>query len=181
MYTDTDTDTDTDTQTQTHTHTRARARALTHSHAPPPPPPPPQGKSIGWPDLWGAACRRNKWPVAKNNPEGVMLAGQSGWYDHVQWPVLGLQFRPQWEYSVELTSSILALNKQSPLAVAAWKMAMWMTERPFWGKVLYGDKDTIRLSLLLFGACVTFPPLSPLSPPPLTASRSPPLPTPHFS
>jgi hypothetical protein len=103
-----------------------------------------------------------------------MLAGQSGWYDHVQWHVLDLQFRPQWEYSVELTSSILALNKQSLLAVAAWKMAMWMTERPFWGKVLYGDKDTIRLSLLLFGACVTFPPLSPLS---LIASRSP-LPTP---
>mmetsp|Transcript_22823 Transcript_22823/g.68737 ORF Transcript_22823/g.68737 Transcript_22823/m.68737 type:complete len:195 (+) Transcript_22823:2-586(+) len=80
-----------------------------------------------------------------------MLAGQSGRRDHVAWNVLDVAWRKQWEYSVELTSSIFALNKREPYAVEAWKLAIWMTERPFWTKVIYGDKDTIRYAFLVFG------------------------------
>lgn len=110
-----------------------------------------RGVSFGWPDLWGSACQNYQWSVTDDNPRGVMLAGQSSWRDHVLWPILDLPWKPEWAYSVELTSSIFAVNKRTPYAVQAWKLAAWMTERPFWAKVLYGDKDTIRLSFLLLG------------------------------
>jgi hypothetical protein len=108
-----------------------------------------KGVSIGWPDLWGSACQATKWPKSPDNPMGVMICGQSSWRDHVLFPVLDLEWKPEWRYTVELTSSIFAINKRTPFATEAWKLAAWMTERPFWTKVLYGDKDTIRLAFLL--------------------------------
>jgi len=102
---------------------------------------------MSWADLWGVKCRSHKWPVANDNPEGVMLCGQSSWPDHIIWPVADLTWQPVRAYSQEMTSSQLLFDKHRHRV--ALELALFMTESQFIQNVLYGDKDTFRIGLLM--------------------------------
>lgn len=100
-----------------------------------------------WADLWGYKCRSHHWPVAADNPEGVMLCGQSSWPDHVIWPVADLVWQPSRFYSQEITSSQLLFDRHRHRI--ALELALFMTESKFIQNILYGDKDTFRVGLLM--------------------------------
>jgi len=100
-----------------------------------------------WADFWGNQCRKHPWNVANDNPEGVMLCGQTAWPDHVAWPTVDLVWQPFRAYSQEITSSQVLIDRHRHRD--ALELALFMTESRFMQNVLYGDKDTFRLGLLM--------------------------------
>lgn len=48
-----------------------------------------------------------------------------------------------------MSSSAVLVNRLDPNAIAAWKLAIYLTESSFFEKVLYGDKDAIRMAFIM--------------------------------
>jgi hypothetical protein len=103
---------------------------------------------ILFPDFWGHDCQRFTWAKDVNNPSGIMLAGQSAWQSHVIWPTMDIEWQPYRPFSQEIGNTITVIQKEDKGVHAAYELAFWMTEQPFFQKVLFGEKDTIRLALL---------------------------------
>lgn len=103
---------------------------------------------ILWPDLWGEACRHFQWNKADDNPTGVMLAGQTAWPDHVVWPTIDVKWQPFRHFSQENLNSITVVDRRYRGALEAYELAVWMSEQEFFGKVMYGEKDCVRVALL---------------------------------
>lgn len=100
--------------------------------------------SLWWPDLWGAPCRAL----------GIAY-GETAFDTHVFYAanVLGIPWRDVRNTSQEVEASLfmLDLNRYLPLL----ELAVYFLEDKFFGRMVYGDKDVLRIVHLVTGAPMT--------------------------